>query len=81
MPAGRAAEIQTLRQAWSKAAGGESALVMIVGEAGIGKTTLAEFIADEAAMDGATVLRTRCYETERSLFMARQPRDGAPPRL
>lgn len=44
-------------------------MVMIVGEAGIGKTTLAEFIADEAAMDGANVLRTRCHETERSLFL------------
>lgn len=69
MPAGRATEIATLRQAWCAAAGGEPALVMIVGEAGIGKTTLAEFIASEAAMDGATVLRTRCYETERSLFL------------
>ena len=69
VPAGRAAEIHTLRQAWAKAAGGQPALVMIVGEAGIGKTTLAEFIAREAAMDGATVLRTRCYETERSLFL------------
>lgn len=69
MPAGRAAEIQMLRQAWGKAAGGEPALVMIVGEAGIGKTTLAEFIAEVAATDGATILRTRCYETERSLFL------------
>ena len=42
---------------------------MIVGEAGIGKTALAEFLAAEAAEDGATVLRTRCYETERSLFL------------
>jgi len=67
--AGRAAEIQTLRQAWGRAAGGEAGLIMIVGEAGIGKTTLAEFIAKEAAMDGANVLRTRCYETERSLFL------------
>ena len=42
---------------------------MIVGEAGIGKTALAEFFATEAAEDGGTVLRTRCYETERSLFL------------
>jgi DNA-binding SARP family transcriptional activator/tetratricopeptide (TPR) repeat protein len=68
-PAGRDAEIEVLRQAWGSAAGGYAAVVMIVGEAGIGKTTLAEFIAAEAAADGATVLRTRCYETERSLFL------------
>ena len=67
--AGRDPEIGLLREAWSTAVGGQPALVMIVGEAGIGKTTLAEFLAVEAAEDGGTVLRTRCYETERSLFL------------
>jgi DNA-binding SARP family transcriptional activator/tetratricopeptide (TPR) repeat protein len=67
--AGRDGEIGSLRAAWSRAAGGQPGLVMIVGEAGIGKTALAEFIAAEAAADGGTVLRTRCYETERSLFL------------
>ncbi len=66
---GRAREVAALRAAWSRAAAGEPGVVMIVGEAGIGKTALAEFIAAEAAGDGATVLRTRCYETERSLFL------------
>ena len=42
---------------------------MIIGEAGIGKTALAEQLAAEAADDGATVLRARCYEAERSLFL------------
>ena len=69
MLAGRSTEIRRLRHAWRQAAGGEPSLLMIVGEAGIGKTTLAEFIATEAAMDGAIVLRARCYETERSLFL------------
>ena len=54
---------------WSRAVGGQPGLVTIVGEAGIGKTALAEFLAAEAAEDGGTVLRTRCYETERSLFL------------
>jgi predicted ATPase len=67
--ADRDGEIGSLRAAWSRAAGGQPGLVMIVGEAGIGKTALAEFIAAEAAADGGTVLRTRCYETERSLFL------------
>jgi tetratricopeptide (TPR) repeat protein len=44
-------------------------LITIVGEAGIGKTALAEALAAEAAGDGGTVLHTRCYETERSLFL------------
>ena len=58
-----------LREAWSRAAAGQPGLVTIVGEAGIGKTALAEALAAEAAGDGGTVLRTRCYETERSLFL------------
>ena len=48
---------------------GGSGLVMIIGEAGIGKTALAEDLAADADTDGATVLRTRCYEAERSLFL------------
>jgi DNA-binding SARP family transcriptional activator len=67
--AGRDEEVGSLRDAWRRAAAGAPGLVMIVGEAGIGKTTLAELIAAEAAADGGTVLRTRCYETERSLFI------------
>jgi DNA-binding SARP family transcriptional activator len=67
--AGRSGEIGMLREAWSSAVGGQPGLVTIVGEAGIGKTALAEFLAAEAAEDGGTVLRTRCYETERSLFL------------
>ena len=44
-------------------------MVLIVGEAGIGKTRLAEALAAEAASAGAMVLPARCYETERSLFL------------
>ena len=67
--AGREAELDVLRAAWRAAVAGEPGLVLIAGEAGIGKTTLAERLAAEAGADGATVLRTRCYETERSLFL------------
>jgi DNA-binding SARP family transcriptional activator len=67
--AGRDHELEVLREAWHAAASGEPELVTITGEAGIGKTALAEALAAEAAGDGGTVLRTRCYETERSLFL------------
>ncbi len=69
MLAGRDAETAALREAWGRAVAADPGVVMIVGEAGIGKTTLAEDLAAEAAEDGATVLRTRCYEAERSLFL------------
>ncbi|MGH3197305.1 MAG: ATP-binding protein [Streptosporangiaceae bacterium] len=66
---GRDDEVGVLREAWNTAVGGMPGLVTIVGEAGIGKTALAQFLAAEAAENGGTVLRTRCYETERSLFL------------
>ena len=66
---GRDSEIRVLREAWEAAVAGQPGLVTIVGEAGIGKTALAEFLAADATADGGTVLRTRCYETERSLFL------------
>jgi DNA-binding SARP family transcriptional activator/predicted ATPase len=67
--AGREAETAALRQAWGRAVAGDPGLVMVIGEAGIGKTALAEDLAAEAAETGATVLRTRCYEAESSLFL------------
>ena len=67
--AGRDAEIQALGAAWGRAVAADPGVVMVVGEAGIGKTALAEDLAAAAAEDGATVLRTRCYEAERSLFL------------
>jgi DNA-binding SARP family transcriptional activator/tetratricopeptide (TPR) repeat protein len=66
---GRDRELTELTMAWEKAASGEPGAVLVVGEAGIGKTRLAEALAAEAASAGATVLQSRCYETERSLFL------------
>ena len=67
--AGREPEIAWLTRAWTEAVGGRSALVMVCGEAGIGKTRLAEEAMTLAAATGGEVLRARCYETERSLFL------------
>ncbi len=66
---GRDRELAELAGVWAKAAAGEPGVVLIVGEAGIGKTRLAEALAAEAASAGAMVLAARCYETECSLFL------------
>src|SRR5205823_900463 len=50
--AGRDRESMVLREAWAAAAAGRPGLVTITGEAGIGKTALAEALATEAAGDG-----------------------------
>jgi DNA-binding SARP family transcriptional activator/tetratricopeptide (TPR) repeat protein len=66
---GRDRELGELSAAWARAGGGGPGVVLVVGEAGIGKTRLAEALTADAASAGAVVLQARCYETERSLFL------------
>ncbi|GAA3225775.1 hypothetical protein GCM10017691_14850 [Pseudonocardia petroleophila] len=68
-PAGRGAELDRLTAAWAAAAGGATGLLLVTGEAGIGKTTLAEALAGVVADTGGLVLRARCYAAERSLLL------------
>jgi DNA-binding SARP family transcriptional activator/tetratricopeptide (TPR) repeat protein len=62
-------ELARLRSAWADAATGHPSVLLVVGEAGIGKTSLAEAFAAEVGAAGGRVLRARCYEAERSLFL------------
>ena len=66
---GRAADVARLREVWAAAAAGGSALMLIVGEAGIGKTRLAAEAIAAAESTGGLVLQARCYAAERSLFL------------
>jgi DNA-binding SARP family transcriptional activator/tetratricopeptide (TPR) repeat protein len=66
---GRAAEVAALTAAWAAAVESRSALVLVTGEAGIGKTRLLEESVAIADRTGGRVLWARCYETERSLFL------------
>ena len=59
---GRERELATLHDALDAALAGRGSLVLIGGEAGIGKTTLAEALLVEAVERGATVLIGRCYD-------------------
>jgi hypothetical protein len=60
--AGRERELALLREKLASAKGGKGGLVLIGGEAGIGKTALAEMLCQEAERDGARVLVGRCYD-------------------
>ena len=83
---GRAREQTALHDALAAALAGHGGLVLISGEAGIGKTALAEALGWEAEGQGALVLVGRCYDlTEtppygpwRELF-ARAPSVDLPP--
>lgn len=84
---GRARELSLLRTHLSAARGGTGGLVLIGGEAGIGKTTLAEAIGTEAAGHGMLILTGRCFDRSESppygpwlyLFSRYVPLNGYPP--
>jgi len=59
---GRERELVALRECLAAALAGQGSLVLIGGEAGIGKTALAEAFCREAAARGALVLVGRCFD-------------------
>jgi DNA-binding SARP family transcriptional activator len=59
---GRRAELAALGAAWSRARGAERTVVLVAGEAGVGKTSLVSRLAAEAHADGALVLAGHCDE-------------------
>ena len=63
---GRAAELAALRDAHA-GAGPDGRLVVVEGEAGIGKTRLAAELADHVRARGGAVITVRCYEEEAGL--------------
>ncbi len=66
---GREVEWQMLQRAWREAAG-RPQLVLISGEAGIGKTRLAEALVEWVGRQGIPALTARCYATEGELAYA-----------
>lgn len=60
---GRDADLARLHAALGRALGGRRAMVLVSGEAGIGKTTLLDhFVAEAARADGVHVARGQCLE-------------------
>ncbi len=59
---GREEELKQLRAAFDNALSGQGSLVMVVGEPGIGKTSVCEQLATYAALRGGRTLRGNCYE-------------------
>jgi predicted ATPase len=58
--AGRERDVFRLGAAWGAATRGRPALLLLVGEAGVGKTVLADEAVRLAHATGGTVLRARC---------------------
>ncbi len=67
---GRNPEWQTLLAAWRGSHKGRAHVVLIDGEAGIGKTRLAEELLEWVSRQGIAAARTRAYAAEGSLAFA-----------
>ncbi len=67
---GRDAEWRRMLSAWQNAVPGRAGVVVIAGEAGIGKSRLAAELCVWAQRQGATVGRTRAYAAEGRLALA-----------
>jgi len=64
---GRQSEYQELYDAWELARRGQPTQVLVLGDSGVGKTTLIDRIATASALEGAVVSRTQCYDLDREL--------------
>jgi hypothetical protein len=62
MLAGRAEHLRILEDALNAAIAGRGSVIVISGEAGIGKSTLAEALATHAELLGVTITRGRAWE-------------------
>ena len=67
---GRQNEWQQLQTVWERAADGSAHLALIVGEAGLGKSRLAEELYTWATRQGFTTAHTRSYAAEGRLALA-----------
>jgi predicted ATPase len=76
---GRQSELAVLTDALADAAAGTGRLVLVEGDAGVGKTRLVQEFADRAAAGGATVLSGGCLQLEADIPYA--PFDEALPGL
>lgn len=64
---GRALEYRKLYEAWERTQKLEQGHAMVLGESGIGKSTLVERFSTAAGLEGASVSRVQCYELEREI--------------
>jgi DNA-binding SARP family transcriptional activator len=67
---GRQAEWAKLREVWERADRGEVCFALVIGDAGIGKSRLAEEMLTWAQRQGVATARTRSYAAEGRLSLA-----------
>jgi DNA-binding SARP family transcriptional activator/tetratricopeptide (TPR) repeat protein len=64
---GRTAEYKVLYEAWEFVRTHHRAHIMVLGDSGVGKTTLVDRFTAAASFEGAAVSRVQCYDLEREI--------------
>ena len=64
---GRAAEYRVLYELWESVQRCEPGHALILGDSGVGKTTLVEKLTTAAGLEGAAISRVQCYDLEREI--------------
>ena len=64
---GRAQEYGTLYTAWESTVGGSPRHAFVVGDSGVGKSTLVERLATAAGLSGGVSSRVQCYDLEHEI--------------
>jgi hypothetical protein len=64
---GRFDEYRLLYEAWEHTKRGRARHALVLGDSGIGKTTLVNRLATAAGLEGAAVSRAQCYDLERDI--------------
>jgi len=64
---GRFDEYRVLYEIWEQAKRGRGGHALVLGDSGVGKTTLVNRLLTAAGLEGAAVSRTQCYDIEREI--------------
>jgi DNA-binding SARP family transcriptional activator len=64
---GRGPQYRTLYESWEHTKHGAGRHSLLLGESGVGKSTLAQRIVTAASLEGAISSRVQCYEVEREI--------------
>ena len=64
---GRTSEYRIIYERWEATAAGTGRHALVLGDSGIGKSTLAERLATAVGLEGAASARVQCYEVEREI--------------
>jgi DNA-binding SARP family transcriptional activator/tetratricopeptide (TPR) repeat protein len=67
---GRAREYGLLYECWESLKKGKAVHSMVLGDSGVGKTTLVERLTTAAGLEGASVARVQSYDLERNIPFA-----------